>query len=111
MNASDLEIFNFARLYYQLLLGTRRSSLLISAMIIVHSGNSTAQPEWHPNAVQRGTWAIYQTCIITIVLCVWTTIHLNVPRPGEKTSKQIWRRIGWSLLAIIAPEVVALNAW
>jgi hypothetical protein len=44
-------------------------------------------------------------------LCVWTTIHLNVPRPGEKSSKQTWRRIGWSLLTIIAPEVVALNAW
>jgi hypothetical protein len=28
MNASELEIFNFARLYYQLLLGTQRSSLL-----------------------------------------------------------------------------------
>ncbi|KAM0705721.1 hypothetical protein Q7P35_007081 [Cladosporium inversicolor] len=80
-------------------------------MIVVHSENSTAQPEWHPNAVQRGTWAIYQTCIITIILCVWTTIHLNVPRPGDKSSRQTWRRIGWSLLTIIAPEVVALNAW
>lgn len=80
-------------------------------MIIVHSENSTAQPEWHPNAVQRGTWAIYQTCIVTIILCVWTTIHLNVPRPGDKSSRQTWRKIGWSLLTIIAPEVVALNAW
>ena len=80
-------------------------------MIIIDSENSTSQPEWHPDSVQRGTWAIYQTCIITIILCVWTTIHLNVPRPGEKSSKQTWRKIGWSLLAIIAPEVVALNAW
>ena len=85
--------------------------LLSSAMIIVHSENSTAQPEWHPNAVQRGTWAIYQTCIVTIILCVWTTIHLNIPRPGEKSSRQTWRKVGWSLLTIIAPEVVALNAW
>ena len=72
-------------------------------MIIVHSENSTAQPEWHPNAVQRGTWAIYQTCIVTVILCIWTTIHLNIPRPKDKN--------GWSLLTIIAPEVVALNAW
>jgi len=47
----------------------------------------------------------------TIFLCVWQAIHLNIPPPGEAPYKQILRRIGWSILAIIAPEVVALNAW
>lgn len=80
-------------------------------MIILHSDNSTAEPIWYPNSTVRGTWAIYQTCIVTIILCVWTTIHLNVPKPGERPSKQLWRRIRWSLLTVIAPELVALNAW
>lgn len=47
----------------------------------------------------------------TIFLCVWQAIHLNIPPPGEPPYKQILRRVGWSILAIIAPEVVALNAW
>jgi hypothetical protein len=47
----------------------------------------------------------------TIFLCVWQAIHLNIPPPGEAPYKQILRRIGWSILAVIAPEVVALNAW
>ena len=47
----------------------------------------------------------------TIFLCVWQAVHLNIPPPGEPPYKQIFRRIGWSVLAIIAPEVVALNAW
>lgn len=47
----------------------------------------------------------------TIFLCVWQAIHLNIPPPGEPRYKQILRRTGWSMLAIIAPEVVALNAW
>jgi len=38
-------------------------------------------------------------------------VHLNVPPPGEPQYKQISRRIGWSILAVIAPELVALNAW
>lgn len=38
-------------------------------------------------------------------------MHLNVPLPGEPQYKQILRRIGWSILAVIAPELVALNAW
>jgi hypothetical protein len=47
----------------------------------------------------------------TIFLCVWQAVHLNIPPPGEPAFKQILRRIGWSILAIIAPEVVAFNAW
>jgi len=44
-------------------------------------------------------------------LCVWQAIHLNVPPPGEPRYKQLLRRAGWSILAIVAPELVALNAW
>lgn len=47
----------------------------------------------------------------TMFLCVWQAIHLNIPPPGEPPSKQNLRRAGWSILAIIAPEIVALNAW
>jgi hypothetical protein len=42
---------------------------------------------------------------------VWQAVHLNIPPPGDPPYKQILRRVGWSSLAIIAPEVVALNAW
>jgi hypothetical protein len=42
---------------------------------------------------------------------VWQAIHLNIPPPGEAPYKQILRRVGWSILAIVAPELVALNAW
>jgi hypothetical protein len=31
---------------------------------ILHGQNSTSQPEWHPNPTVRGTWGIYQTCVI-----------------------------------------------
>ncbi|KAM0718764.1 hypothetical protein Q7P37_005835 [Cladosporium fusiforme] len=79
-------------------------------MIIVHGENSTVQPVWHPNPTVRGTLAIYQTCIVTIFLCVWTTIHLNVPPPAERRSTQLWRKIFWALLAILIPESAAMNA-
>jgi hypothetical protein len=31
---------------------------------ILHGDNSTAKAEWHPNPVTRGTWNIYQTCVV-----------------------------------------------
>jgi hypothetical protein len=47
----------------------------------------------------------------TIFQCVWQAIHLNVAPPGEPQYKQLLRRVGWSILAIIVTELVALNAW
>jgi hypothetical protein len=36
-----------------------------SAMLsILHGENSTVKAEWHPNPTTRGTWNIYQTCIV-----------------------------------------------
>jgi hypothetical protein len=43
--------------------------------------------------------------------CVWQAIHLNVPPTGETVCKQIFRRIGWSVPTVVAPELVTLNAW
>jgi hypothetical protein len=31
---------------------------------ILHGENSTAKAEWYPNPTTRGTWNIYQTCIV-----------------------------------------------
>jgi hypothetical protein len=31
---------------------------------ILHGENSTAEPVWHPSPTVRGTWNIYQTCVI-----------------------------------------------
>jgi hypothetical protein len=76
----------------------------------VGNDNSTG-PLWQPNPKTRGTWNIYQTCIITIGLCVWQAVHLNIPPPGEPKYKQTLRRFGWLILAVIAPELVAATAW
>jgi hypothetical protein len=40
-----------------------------------------------------------------------TIANMPSPPPGEARYKQLLRRVGWSILAIIAPELVALNAW
>lgn len=80
-------------------------------MFVLDSGNSTAERVWHPNVTTRGTWSVYQSCIITIGLCVWQSIHLNVPPPHEIWYKQTMRKVGFALTALIAPELVAFLAW
>jgi hypothetical protein len=38
-------------------------------------------------------------------LCVWTAIHLNLPE-NKKTTQQYWRKLGWLVLGLLAPEIV-----
>lgn len=75
-------------------------------------GNGTDEVSWHANPTRRGTSDLVSTCVITMLLCVWTAVHLNVPEPGS-----FWglrpkaRKIGWLVLALLAPELVAYTAW
>ena len=61
-------------------------------------------PPWVPDPDNRGTWSLLYSCVFTLVLCVWTAIHLNVPSCHESKISQWLRKLKWVLLAIIAPE-------
>ena len=75
-------------------------------------GNATSVdgPAFHPEPNNRGTWSILTTCIITISLCAWTALHLNIPE-HRKAKSQWLRKTRWLLIGLIAPEFVAYVAW
>lgn len=75
-------------------------------------GNTTVLPsaEWHPEPLTRGTFSILSSCLITMSLCIWTSLHLNIPT-HKKTRSQFYRKLGWMLLGLLAPELVVWNAW
>ena len=73
-------------------------------------GNGTDIVYWKPNPDSRGTFDILTTCLITLLLCAWTAVHLNVSPPGSFW-KPVWRKVGWLILAVLAPEMVAYTAW
>ncbi|KAE8132567.1 hypothetical protein BDV38DRAFT_287603 [Aspergillus pseudotamarii] len=94
--------------------------------------DTAARWESEPNA--RGTWAILSSSLITLALCVWTAVHLNLPGHGKSNYTEKyrslgflvqrwpklswlvlwWRKAAWLVLGIFAPEVVifaALGQW
>lgn len=72
-------------------------------------GNGTDLVHWKPSPKSRGTFDILSTCIITMLLCVSTAVHLNVPPPGSVWGPRL-RKVGWLVLALLAPEMVAYTA-
>lgn len=43
-------------------------------------------------------------------LCIWTSLHLNLPA-HRKEHLQKYRKAGWMIIGLLAPELVVWNAW
>lgn len=105
--------------------------VLISTLYILHTSgvfaapitNSTAPisnstalhhdvaPGWVSGPKTRGTWQILYSCVFTLLLCVYTAIHLNVPAKSD-TALRLWlRKLKWASVAILAPEIVVYAAF
>jgi hypothetical protein len=55
----------------------------------------------------RGEWEIICSCSLTLLLCSWMTLRLNVPAATASSLKRRTRKILWFLLTLIAPEFVS----
>jgi hypothetical protein len=79
---------------------TQATPMLVAALPI----NET-EPAWMPEPKGRGTMGILLPCLITLGLCVWTAIHLNVD-PIRTRTRFLLFKTGWVLAGILAPELV-----
>ncbi|EPE26362.1 hypothetical protein GLAREA_02274 [Glarea lozoyensis ATCC 20868] len=59
----------------------------------------------------RGTWDIISSCVLTLILCVWTALHLNVPKQNASLWHRFRTKALWVVVGIFAPEVVVYIAW
>lgn len=66
-------------------------------------------PLWVSAPQFRGTMAILQSCILTLVACIYTAIHLNVPVRVDWLSLLV-TKARWVLIALFAPEIVLFSA-
>ncbi|MCJ1324309.1 hypothetical protein MMC10_000971 [Thelotrema lepadinum] len=66
---------------------------------------------WIPEPEGRGTFSIFSSCVLTLSLCVYTAIHLNVPGINESRAVRFFRTARWVVLGIFAPELVVWTAW
>ncbi|KHE85479.1 hypothetical protein GE21DRAFT_1348871 [Neurospora crassa] len=79
----------------------------MSDEIFGHSFTNSSDPKWVPEPGTRGTFSILSVCLVTLGLCVWTAIHLNVPEHNEPSWKQLMRKTGWLVLGLLSPEIVS----
>ena len=60
---------------------------------------------WRSEPPYRGTYGILSTCLVTMGLCIWTALHLNM-QEHNGFYRQMWRKVGWLTIGLFAPEMV-----
>jgi hypothetical protein len=64
-----------------------------------------SEPSFQPDPNGRGTISLVTSCILTLLLAVYTAIHLNI-NPSKGWWSTFSEKLGWMLIATLAPELV-----
>ncbi len=80
--------------------------------------NNTQDPNlkqgWTPQPEGRGTLNVLWSCLITMVLCSWSTLCMNMPGPSESRTQILRRKLALTALGFLCPEMIfeiALGQW
>ncbi|KAF1927529.1 uncharacterized protein M421DRAFT_393038 [Didymella exigua CBS 183.55] len=60
---------------------------------------------------QRDTISLLLSCFAILGLCVYSAVHLNVPRKGESSIRVLVREFKWCIIGLFAPELILYTAW
>lgn len=65
---------------------------------------------WQSSPNERGTLSILSACVLTLLLCAYTSLHLNIPEHGKATwGRQFQLKAFWVVIGLGAPEVVRMS--
>ncbi|KAL8856367.1 MAG: hypothetical protein Q9178_007058 [Gyalolechia marmorata] len=85
--------------------------LFVWGPLVVAQSNPKEISGWVKDPDGRGTFTMLSSCILTLSLCVYTAIHLNV-RPYKQTELRSWiETTKWVFFGILAPELMVFVAW
>jgi hypothetical protein len=82
----------------------------IQAELEANQNNLTAlqritAPPWVSEPSFRGTTSILWSCLVALLACIYTAIHLNVPTETG-TVRHLLQKAKWVLTVLFAPEIV-----
>jgi hypothetical protein len=60
---------------------------------------------------QRDTISLLISCFATLGLCVYSAVHLNVPRKADRSYWTLYKELQWCVMGLFAPELIIYTAW
>ena len=77
----------------------------------VHVDQATQFVQYVSDPNGRGTFSLIISCVLTLTLCVWSALHLNVPSNSQTALASLMTQIRWIITGVYAPELVVFTAW
>ena len=77
----------------------------------VHVGKATEYVQYVGDPNGRGTFSLIISCVLTLTLCVWSALHLNVPSNSQTKLASLMTQCRWIITGVYAPELVVFTAW
>ena len=65
---------------------------------------------WIGEPKQRGTFGIISFCLSTLIICIWSTLHFNIPTRRFSTTRRFFFQVAWMIFALFAPELLLYSA-
>jgi len=65
---------------------------------------------WVEEPKRRGTFGILSLCFSTLVICVWSTLHFDIPTIRHSRTRRCFLQIRWTVFALFAPEALLYSA-
>jgi len=59
-------------------------------------GDKSETVGWQSDPNNRGTFTLVSSCVLTLIICVYSALHLNVPRRGESALRYWARTVRWA---------------
>ncbi|KAA8897466.1 hypothetical protein FN846DRAFT_992436 [Sphaerosporella brunnea] len=78
--------------------------------ILKPNNDTQVEPPWVQDPNGRGTTGLVLSCVLTLGLCVWTAVHLNVD-PAASHTKILRRKCLWVVIGLFSPEIVLVSSY
>ncbi|KZW01081.1 hypothetical protein EXIGLDRAFT_719474 [Exidia glandulosa HHB12029] len=65
---------------------------------------------WKESCDTRGTFDIISLCTSTLAICVWSSLHTDIPLHPTLYNVYV-KRVGWLLVGLFMPEMLVLSAF
>ena len=79
--------------------------------LVKRNETSTLTQGWTPSPQGRGTIDIIRSCVLTISLCTWSTLCVNLPAVGEGYWHMVRRKLYLVVIGMWGPEFIFMLAF
>lgn len=79
--------------------------------MLLDPSNATTPVGWYSEPSYRGTYSLLSSCVSTLLICVLSAVHLDVPAEHHSRLHKWVKKAKWVAVGVFAPEWLTMTAY